>query len=144
MAAVLAQGETTIENAAKEPEIVDLASFLSKMGANIRGAGTSNIIIKGVKSLSGTRHTIVPDRIEAATYMLSAAITGGDVTVKNVIASHIRPVIAKLIEIGAEVDENEDEDVIRVRAEKKLHATNIKTLPYPGFPTDVQAQSLMP
>ena len=140
MAAVLAQGETTIENAAKEPEIVDLASFLSKMGANIRGAGTSNIIIKGVKSLSGTRHTIVPDRIEAATYMLSAAITGGDVTVKNVIASHIRPVIAKLIEIGAEVDENEDEDVIRVRAEKKLHATNIKTLPYPGFPTDVQAQ----
>lgn len=140
MAAVLAEGETIIENAAKEPEIVDLASFLSKMGANIRGAGTSNIVIKGVEKLSGTRHTIVPDRIEAATYMLAAAMTGGDVTVKNVIGSHIRPVIAKLIEIGAEVEEIEDEDIIRVKVSKKLHGTSIKTLPYPGFPTDVQAQ----
>jgi UDP-N-acetylglucosamine 1-carboxyvinyltransferase len=140
MAAVLAEGETTIENAAKEPEIVDLATFLTKMGANIRGAGTSNIIIKGVDKLTGTRHSIVPDRIEAATYMLAAAMTGGDVLVKNVIGSHIRPVIAKLIEIGAEVEENVDEDMIRVRANKKLHATNIKTLPYPGFPTDAQAQ----
>lgn len=140
MAATLADGETVIENAAKEPEIVDLASFLSKMGANIRGAGTSNIVIKGVEKLSGARHTIVPDRIEAATYMLAAAMTGGDVLVKNVIGSHIRPVIAKLIEIGASVEEYEDEDMIRVKAENKLHATTIKTLPYPGFPTDVQAQ----
>lgn len=140
MAATLAEGETVIENAAKEPEIVDLASFLSKMGANIRGAGTSNIVIKGVKKLTGTRHTIVPDRIEAATYMLAAAMTGGNVLVKNVIGSHIRPVIAKLIEIGATVEENEDEDMIRVSVNKKLHATTIKTLPYPGFPTDVQAQ----
>lgn len=140
MAAALAEGETVIENAAKEPEIVDLASFLLKMGANIRGAGTSNIIIKGVKRLTGARHTIVPDRIEAATYMLAAAMTGGNVLVKNVIGSHIRPVIAKLIEIGAIVEENEDEDMIRVRVDNKLHATTIKTLPYPGFPTDVQAQ----
>lgn len=140
MAASLAEGETVIENAAKEPEIVDLASFLSKMGANIRGAGTSNIVIKGVEKLTGARHTIVPDRIEAATYMLAAAMTGGNVLVKNVIASHIRPVIAKLIEIGAIVEEKEDEDMIRVKVDNKLHSTTIKTLPYPGFPTDAQAQ----
>ena len=140
MAATMAEGETVIENAAKEPEIVDLASFLSKMGANIIGAGTSNIIIKGVERLKGTRHTIVPDRIEAATYMLAAAITGGDILVKNVLGSHIRPVIAKLIEIGAQVEEIEDEDMIRVKASKRLKSTSIKTLPYPGFPTDVQSQ----
>ena len=140
MAATMADGETVIENAAKEPEIVDLASFLSKMGANIIGAGTSNIIIKGVERLKGTRHTIVPDRIEAATYMLAAAITGGDILVKNVLGSHIRPVIAKLIEIGAQVEEIEDEDMIRVKASKRLKSTSIKTLPYPGFPTDVQSQ----
>ena len=140
MAATMAEGETVIENAAKEPEIVDLASFLSKMGANIIGAGTSNIIIKGVEKLKGTRHTIVPDRIEAATYMLAAAITGGDILFKNVLGSHIRPVIAKLIEIGAKVEEIEDDDMIRVKASKKLKSTSIKTLPYPGFPTDVQSQ----
>lgn len=140
MAATLADGETVIENAAKEPEIVDLASFLSKMGADIIGAGTSNIIIKGVEKLKGTRHTIVPDRIEAATYMLAAAITGGNILVKNVIGSHIRPIIAKLIEIGADVDEVDDEDIIRVKVDKKLNSTSIKTLPYPGFPTDAQSQ----
>ncbi|MDY3006989.1 UDP-N-acetylglucosamine 1-carboxyvinyltransferase [Anaerococcus sp. AGMB00486] len=140
MAACLAEGETVIENAAKEPEIVDLASFLSKMGADIIGAGTSNIIIKGVEKLKGTRHTIVPDRIEAATYMLAAAITKGDILVKNVIGSHIRPVIAKLIEMGTHVEEIDDEDMIRVRTDKRLKPTTIKTLPYPGFPTDVQSQ----
>ena len=140
MAATMAEGETVIENAAKEPEIVDLASFLSKMGANIIGAGTSNITIKGVEKLKGTRHTIVPDRIEAATYMLAAAITGGDILVKNVLGSHIRPIIAKLIEMGAQVEEIEDEDMIRVKANGKLKSTNIKTLPYPGFPTDAQSQ----
>lgn len=140
MAATLADGETTIENAAKEPEIVDLASFLSKMGANIKGAGTSTIVIQGVEKLTGTRHTIIPDRIEAASYMLAAAMSKGDVTINNVIGSHIRPVIAKLIEMGAEVDEIEDEDIIRVRVDNKLKPTNIQTLPYPGFPTDVQAQ----
>lgn len=140
MAASMAEGETVIENAAKEPEIVDLASFLSKMGASIIGAGTSNITIKGVEKLKGTRHTIVPDRIEAATYMLAAAITGGDILVKNVLGSHIRPIIAKLIEMGAQVEEIEDEDMIRVKADGKLKSTNIKTLPYPGFPTDAQSQ----
>lgn len=140
MAATMAEGETVIENAAKEPEIVDLASFLSKMGASIIGAGTSNITIKGVEKLKGTRHTIVPDRIEAATYMLAAAITGGDILVKNVLGSHIRPIIAKLIEMGAQVEEIEDEDMIRVKANGKLKSTNIKTLPYPGFPTDAQSQ----
>ncbi|MDU2829308.1 MAG: UDP-N-acetylglucosamine 1-carboxyvinyltransferase [Anaerococcus sp.] len=140
MAATMAEGETVIENAAKEPEIVDLASFLSKMGASIIGAGTSNITIKGVEKLRGTRHTIVPDRIEAATYMLAAAITGGDILVKNVLGSHIRPIIAKLIEMGAQVEEIEDEDMIRVKADGKLKSTNIKTLPYPGFPTDAQSQ----
>ena len=140
MAATMAEGETVIENAAKEPEIVDLASFLSKMGASIIGAGTSNITIKGVEKLKGTRHTIVPDRIEAATYMLAAAITGGDILVKNVLGSHIRPIIAKLIEMGAQVEEIEDEDMIRVKANGKLKPTNIKTLPYPGFPTDAQSQ----
>lgn len=140
MAATMAEGETVIENAAKEPEIVDLASFLSKMGASIIGAGTSNITVKGVEKLRGTRHTIVPDRIEAATYMLAAAITGGDILVKNVLGSHIRPIIAKLIEMGAQVEEIEDEDMIRVKANGKLKSTNIKTLPYPGFPTDAQSQ----
>lgn len=140
MAATLAEGETIIENAAKEPEIVDLASFLSKMGAKIKGAGTSTITIEGVEKLTGTRHTIIPDRIEAASYMIAAAMTRGNVTINNVIGSHIRPVIAKLIEMGAEVDEIDDEDIIKVKVDKKLKPTNIQTLPYPGFPTDVQAQ----
>lgn len=140
MAATLAEGETTIENAAKEPEIVDLASFLTKMGAKIKGAGTSTIVIEGVDKLTGTRHTIIPDRIEAASYMIAAAMTKGDVTIKNVIGSHIRPVIAKLIEMGAIVEEIEDEDIIKVKVGKKLKPNNIQTLPYPGFPTDAQAQ----
>ena len=140
MAACLARGKTTLENAAKEPEIVDLASFLSKMGANIKGAGTSTIVIDGVKKLTGTRHTIIPDRIEAATYMTAAAMTRGEVLINNVIGSHIRPVIAKLVEMGVDVEEIEDEDKIIVKAPHRLKSTNIQTLPYPGFPTDAQAQ----
>lgn len=140
MAATLAKGETTIENAAKEPEIVDLASFLSKMGAKIKGAGTSTIVIEGVEKLTGARHTIIPDRIEAASYMIAAVMTKGDVTIKNVIGSHIRPIIAKLIEMGASVEEYEDEDIIRVSTNHRLKPTNVQTLPYPGFPTDAQAQ----
>lgn len=140
MAATLAKGKTTLDNAAKEPEIVDLASFLSKMGANIKGAGTSTIVIEGVKKLTGTRHTIIPDRIEAATYMTAAAMTRGEVTINNVIGSHIRPIIAKLVEMGVDVEEKEDEDRIIVKAPNSLKSTNIQTLPYPGFPTDAQAQ----
>lgn len=140
MAACLAEGKTTLENAAKEPEIVDLASFLSKMGANIKGAGTSTIVIYGVEKLTGTRHTIIPDRIEAATYMTAAAMTRGEVLINNVIGSHIRPVIAKLVEMGVDVEEIEDEDKIIVKAPHRLKSTNIQTLPYPGFPTDAQAQ----
>lgn len=140
MAACLARGKTTLENAAKEPEIVDLASFLSKMGANIKGAGTSTIVIDGVEKLTGTRHTIIPDRIEAATYMTAAAMTRGEVLINNVIGSHIRPVIAKLVEMGVDVEEIEDEDKIIVKAPHRLKSTNIQTLPYPGFPTDAQAQ----
>lgn len=140
MAATLAKGETIIENAAKEPEIVDLANFLNKMGAKISGAGTSTIRVIGVKKLKGTVHTIIPDRIEAATFMIAAAITGGEVIIENCISSHIKPVIAKLKETGAYVDVNEDEDLILVIGNKKIKGTDIKTLPYPGFPTDVQAQ----
>lgn len=140
MAAVLAEGETLIENAAKEPEIVDLSNFLSKMGAKIRGAGTSTITIEGVEKLKGVEHTIIPDRIEASTYMVAAAITKGDVLIKNVIGSHIRPVIAKLIEMGVDVIEDPDEDEIRVKVNGDLIGTNVRTLPYPGFPTDVQSQ----
>lgn len=138
MAAVLAEGETILDNAAMEPEIVDLASFLNKLGADIKGAGTSTIRIKGVKKLGGGMHSIIPDRIEAGTFMVAAAITGGDVMVENVITSHIKPVIAKLKEAGCEVIENIDS--VRVIAGKELKAIDIKTLPYPGFPTDMQAQ----
>lgn len=140
MAATMAKGETVIENAAKEPEIVDLSNFLTKMGAKISGAGTSIITIEGVEKLTGTNHAIIPDRIEAATYMIAAAMTKGDVVIENVIGAHIRPVIAKLIEVGATVEESKDEDIIRVKADKRLNGTTIKTLPYPGFPTDAQAQ----
>lgn len=140
MAASLAKGESRIENAAKEPEIVDLANFLNKMGARIRGAGTSTIVISGVSKLKGANHTVIPDRIEAATFLVGAAMTRGRVRVENAIASHIRPVIAKLIEVGCEVHVDEDGDVIEVNGEGPLHATKIRTLPYPGFPTDVQAQ----
>lgn len=140
MAATLAKGETIIENAAKEPEIVDLGNFLNKMGAKISGAGTSTIRIIGVEKLGGTVHTIIPDRIEVATFMIAAAITGGKVVVQNCISNHIKPVIAKLKETGAYVVVNEDEDSIFVKGGEKIKGTDIKTLPYPGFPTDVQAQ----
>jgi len=138
MAATMAKGETIIDNAAMEPEIVDLSNFLSKMGANIKGAGTSTIRIKGVERLGGATHSIIPDRIEAGTFMVAAAITGGDVIVENIIASHIKPIIAKLKETGCTVIENDDS--IRVIGTKNLKAIDIKTLPYPGFPTDMQAQ----
>lgn len=138
MAATLVKGETYIENAAMEPEIVDLSNFLRKMGAKVQGAGTSTIRIKGVDELKGARHQIIPDRIEAGTFMVAAAMTGGDVLVENVISSHMKPVIAKLIESGAEVIE--DEESVRVIGGKDLKPIKIKTLPYPGFPTDMQAQ----
>lgn len=140
MAAILAEGTTTIDNAAQEPEITDLANFLNKMGAKVRGAGTKTITVVGVEELGGCEHSVIPDRIEAATYMIAAAITNGDIIIKNVVAAHIRPIIAKLQEIGCNVEVNDDEDEIRVRVNKKLRATNIKTLPYPGLPTDVQSQ----
>ena len=138
MTAVLADGVTIIENAAEEPEIVDLANFLNEMGASVRGAGTNTIKIKGVKSLHGAEHTIIPDRIEASTYMVAAAMTKGDITIENVIIDHLKPVIAKLTEAGAEVIEGEN--VIRVVGPNEIKPIDIKTLPHPGFPTDVQAQ----
>ena len=138
MAAVMAEGETIIDNAAMEPEIVDLSNFLNKLGADIKGAGTSSIRIKGVEQLGGATHSIIPDRIEAGTFMVAAAITKGDILVENVITSHIKPVIAKLREVGCEVYENGDK--VRVIGTENLKATDIKTLPYPGFPTDMQAQ----
>ncbi|MFS8541284.1 MAG: UDP-N-acetylglucosamine 1-carboxyvinyltransferase [Tissierellales bacterium] len=138
MAAVMAEGETIIDNAAMEPEIVDLANFLNKLGAQIKGVGTSTIKIKGVKELGGATHSIIPDRIEAGTFMVAAAITKGDVIVENVITSHIKPIIAKLREAGCEVWEEEDK--VRVVGTDELKAVDIKTLPYPGFPTDMQAQ----
>jgi len=140
MAAVMAEGETIIDNAAMEPEIVDLSNFLNKLGADIKGAGTSSIRIKGVKKLGGASHSIIPDRIEAGTFMVAAAITKGDVTVENVISSHIKPIIAKLREAGCEVIENDNEDKVRVIGNGRPKAVDIKTLPYPGFPTDMQAQ----
>lgn len=138
MAAVLAEGETVIENAAKEPEIVDLSNFLRKLGAKVTGAGTSTIRIDGVEKLGGARHAIIPDRIEAGTFMVAAAITGGDVLVENVITNHIKPVIAKLKESGCEIIEEGEN--IRVKAAPIPKTFDIKTLPYPGFPTDMQAQ----
>ncbi|MDX9916525.1 MAG: UDP-N-acetylglucosamine 1-carboxyvinyltransferase [Gudongella sp.] len=138
MAATMAEGETVIDNAAMEPEIVDLSNFLNKLGADIKGAGTSSIRIKGVKTLKGARHAIIPDRIEAGTFMVAAAITGGDLIIDNVITSHIKPITAKLREAGCLVDEGMDS--IRVMRNGELNAIDIKTLPYPGFPTDMQAQ----
>ena len=138
MAATLAKGTTIIENAAEEPEIVDLANFLNEMGANIKGAGTNTIKIKGVEKLKGANHNIIPDRIEAATYMVAAAITKGDITIENVILEHLRPVVAKLKEAGCKVIEMEN--AVRVIGPEKIQSIDIKTLPHPGFPTDVQAQ----
>lgn len=138
MAAVLAEGTTIIENAAEEPEIVDLANFLNEMGADVRGAGTNTIRIKGVKELKATEHDVIPDRIEAATFMVAAAMTKGDITVENIILEHLKPVTAKLREAGCEIIEMDN--AIRVIGPEKLKSIDIKTLPHPGFPTDVQAQ----
>ena len=139
LAAVLAEGITTIENAAREPHVVDTANFLNMMGAKIKGAGTDVIRITGVENLSGGTHTIIPDQIEAGTYMIAAAITGGDVTIENVIPRHMDPLTAKLSEMKCVIEEGDD--WIRVCANKKdLIATNIKTMVYPGFPTDLQPQ----
>lgn len=138
MAAALAEGPTIIENAAKEPEIIDLANMLNKMGAKIKGAGTDTIRVFGVDKLSGALHTVIPDRIECGTFMLAAAITRGSVFVKNGIPGHVRPIIAKLKECGVSVS-IEDEGILVDATEGKLIAANIKTLPYPGFPTDIQS-----
>ncbi len=138
MAASLAQGNTVIENAAKEPHIVDVANFLNSMGANIRGAGTDVIRIKGVEKFHDTEYSVIPDQIEAGTFMMAAAATRGDVLVKNVIPKHLETISAKLTEIGAEIEESDD--AVRVVATQRLRHTQIKTLPYPGFPTDMQPQ----
>ena len=138
MAAALAEGNTIIENAAKEPHIVDLANFLNSMGANIRGAGTDTIKIQGVEHLTGGSYAIIPDQIEAGTYMAAVAATGGQILVKNIIPKHMDCITAKLQECGVEVEEHED--TLLVRRSGKLHRANIKTLPYPGFPTDMQPQ----
>ncbi len=138
LAAVLALGNTTIENAAKEPHVVDVANMLNSMGANIKGAGTDVIRIRGVERLHGTEYTIIPDQIEAGTYMFAAAVTRGDVMVRNVIPKHMEAISSKLLEMGCEV--SEFDDTIRVVGKPQLRSCNVKTLPYPGFPTDMQPQ----
>jgi len=137
MAACLAKGTTIIENAAEEPEVVDLANFLNAMGATVKGAGTNIIKIEGVDRLTGTEHTVIPDRIEAGTFMVAAAITGSDVLIENVIPDHVKPVAAKLKESGVILEETET--AIRVVGTGPIQSVDIKTLPYPGFPTDMQA-----
>jgi UDP-N-acetylglucosamine 1-carboxyvinyltransferase len=141
MAATMAKGQTVIQNAAKEPEIVDLANFLNEMGANVRGAGTDTIRVNGVDKLNGARHQTIPDRIIAATYMVAAALTKGDITIENVVSSHVKPVTAKLKEVGAIIEDGDD--FIRVRGVDALKAVDLTTLPYPGFPTDAQAQFMV-
>ena len=138
LAAVKARGITILENAAKEPHIVDLANFLNLMGANIKGAGTDVIKIEGVSELHGCDYSIIPDQIEAGTYMVAAAATNGDLLIKNVIPKHLEPITVKLRECGASVEEFDDS--IRVYATGRLHGCNIKTMPHPGFPTDMQPQ----
>lgn len=138
MTAAMADGLTIMENVAKEPHVVDVANFLNSMGANIRGAGTDVIKIRGVRQLHSTEYSVIPDQIEAGTFMFAAAATRGDVTVLNVIPKHLEATIAKLEEIGCEVEEFDD--AVRVRAAKRLHRTHVKTLPYPGYPTDMQPQ----
>jgi UDP-N-acetylglucosamine 1-carboxyvinyltransferase len=138
MAAVMAEGKTTVENAAKEPHVVDVANFLNSMGANIRGAGTDVIRIVGVEKLHKSEYSIIPDQIEAGTFMMAAAATKGDITVKNVIPKHLEAISAKLTEVGCEVEEFDG--AVRVVASKPLHHTQVTTLPYPGFPTDMQPQ----
>ncbi len=140
LAASLADGLTIIENAAKEPHIVDVANFLNSMGANIKGAGTDTIKIKGVEELHGGSYTVIPDQIEAGTFMVAAAATRGDVLIKNVIPKHLDSISAKLIEMGVTVEEYDDS--VRVCVERELKKANFKTMPYPGFPTDMQPQML--
>ncbi|MBM7652635.1 UDP-N-acetylglucosamine 1-carboxyvinyltransferase [Neobacillus cucumis] len=140
MAASLAQGTTIIENVAKEPEIVDLANFLNKMGARVKGAGTGTLRIEGVDVLFGADHTIIPDRIEAGTFMVAAAITGGDVLVRGAVPEHLSSLIAKMEEMGVEI--HEEEDGVRVIGPDRLKAVDIKTMPHPGFPTDMQSQMM--
>lgn len=137
-AAVLAKGTTYIENAAEEPEIVDLANFLNKMGAKIKGAGTDTIKIEGVERLKGAKHTVIPDRIETGTFMLAAAITHGEVLIKNVVPDHVKPITAKLRECGVTVQMLDEGMYVNAR-DRELTATDLKTLPYPGFPTDIQS-----
>ena len=136
IAAAVAEGTTVLENVAREPHVVDVANFLNTMGANIKGAGTDVIIIKGVPSLTGCTYSVIPDQIEAATFMIAAAACGGEVTIKNVIPKHLESITAKLVEMGVEVAEGDDS--VTVKREGKLRGTNVKTSPYPGFPTDVQ------
>ncbi len=138
MAASMAKGQTILENPAEEPEIVDLANFLNAMGARIRGAGTNVIRIEGTDELHGCTHTVIPDRIEAGTYMVAAAMTDGDVYIENALTEHLKPVVAKLKEAGVKIEE--DVDGVRVTGTGVLRSVDIKTLPYPGFPTDMQAQ----
>ncbi|MGZ8406165.1 MAG: UDP-N-acetylglucosamine 1-carboxyvinyltransferase, partial [Nitrospira sp.] len=138
MAATLAEGVTTLENAAKEPEIVDLAEFLVKRGARIRGAGTDEIVIEGVRELHGGDHDVIPDRIEAGTYLAAAAVTQGDIIATHCRPGHLEAVLMKLREVGADVEEGNDH--VRLTMPDKLRGTDIRTLPFPGFPTDMQAQ----
>ncbi|AXY06892.1 UDP-N-acetylglucosamine 1-carboxyvinyltransferase [Bacillus thuringiensis LM1212] len=139
-AATLAKGTTILENAAKEPEIVDLANFLNAMGAKVRGAGTGTIRIEGVDKLYGANHSIIPDRIEAGTFMVAAAITGGDILIENAVPEHLRSITAKMEEMGVKIiEENEG---VRVIGPDKLKAVDIKTMPHPGFPTDMQSQMM--
>ncbi len=141
LASVLAEGQTYIENAAKEPHVVDVANFLNSMGASIKGAGTDVIRIKGVEKLHGAHYSIIPDQIEAGTFMLAAATTKGDVLIKNVIPKHLESITSKLLEIGCEIEEFDD--AVRVVASKPFRHTQVKTLPYPGFPTDMQPQMVV-
>lgn len=136
IAATLAEGMTVLENVAKEPHVVDVANFLNSMGADIKGAGTDVIRIKGVEKLKGCAYSVVPDQIEAGTFMIAAAATKGDVYVRNVIPKHLESITAKLIEMGVTIEEGDD--CIRVCVDKPLKGVNIKTTPYPGFPTDIQ------
>ncbi|WP_284138953.1 MULTISPECIES: UDP-N-acetylglucosamine 1-carboxyvinyltransferase [unclassified Virgibacillus] len=140
MAAALAKGKTIIENCAKEPEIVDLANYLNKMGAKVVGAGTETIRIEGVEKLQGVEHNIIPDRVEAGTFMVAAAISQGDILIENAVSEHLRPVISKLQEMNVTIVE--EKNGIRVIGPEKLQATDIKTLPHPGFPTDMQSQMM--
>lgn len=140
MAAAMADGTTYIENAAREPEIVDLANFLNKMGAKIKNAGSDVIEIGGVRSLRGAKYTVIPDRIEAGTFMIGCAITGGEITLKNVNPIHLEAIITKLQEMGIEI--SSDGEIIHVKGNKKLRGVEVKTMPYPGFPTDLQPQMM--